>query len=97
MGTRHSPQLPGKSQAGIPGLENRETRGVKERVPLLGVVVGIGSQNPRPFGFAQGRLCRGKRDKDGAASGVAMSERVGQPPSVAEKATRTRRSRLLPG
>jgi hypothetical protein len=31
-----------------------------------GVVAGIGSQKPRPFGFAQGRLCRKKRDKDGA-------------------------------
>jgi len=28
----------------------------------------IGSQNPRPFGSAQGGLCRGKRDKDGAPS-----------------------------
>jgi len=23
-------------------------------------------QNPRPFGFAQGRLCRKRRDKSGA-------------------------------
>jgi hypothetical protein len=28
--------------------------------------MGIGSQNPRPFGSAQGRLCRTERDKDGA-------------------------------
>ena len=27
---------------------------------------GIGSQSPRPFGSAQGRLCRRKRDEDGA-------------------------------
>jgi predicted nucleic acid-binding protein len=46
----------------------------------MGVVVKIGSQNPRPFGCAQGRLCRKKRDKDGPPSGVEMSERVGQPP-----------------
>src|ERR1700687_1038931 len=37
------------------------------------------SPSPRPFGFAQGRLCRRKRDKDGAPSGVEMSERVGSP------------------
>jgi hypothetical protein len=47
----------------------------------MGVVVGIGSQNPRPFGFAQGRLCRRRRDKDGAPSSAEMSEEVGQPPS----------------
>jgi hypothetical protein len=46
----------------------------------MGVVVGIGSQNPRPFGFAQGRLCRGKRDKDGAPSGVEMNEKGGPAP-----------------
>jgi len=46
----------------------------------MGVVVGIGSQNPRPFGFAQGRLCRRRRDKDGAPSGVEMSAGAGQPP-----------------
>jgi len=36
----------------------------------MGVVVKIGSQNPRPVAK--------KRDKDGPPSGVEMSERVGQ-------------------
>jgi len=48
----------------------------------MGVVVGIIGQNPRPFGCAQGRLCRRKRDKDGAPSGVEMREGVGQPPAI---------------
>ena len=37
------------------------------------------SQSSRPFGFAQGRLCRRKRDKDGAPSEVRMAERVVRP------------------
>jgi hypothetical protein len=53
---------------------------VKERVSLMGVVVRIRKSNPRAFGFAQGRLGRGKRDKDGNPRGVEMSERVGQSP-----------------
>jgi len=54
----------------------------------MGVVVGIGSQNPRPFGFAQGRLCvcEKRRHKDGAALGVKIRERVGQPPMDQPKA-----------
>lgn len=38
----------------------------------MGVVVGIESQNPRPFGSAQGGLCvcKERRRKDGAPSGV---------------------------
>jgi len=39
------------------------------------------SQSPRPFGFAQGRLCPSKErgNKDGAHS-VRGRERVGEPP-----------------
>jgi hypothetical protein len=44
-----------------------------------GIVVGIGSQHPRPFGSAQGRLCRRKRDKRGALSRVGMREGVASP------------------
>jgi hypothetical protein len=42
----------------------------------VGVVVGIGSQHPRPFGFAQGRLCvcKERRHKDGAPSRVEIRE-----------------------
>ncbi|SPE41146.1 hypothetical protein SBA7_150005 [Candidatus Sulfotelmatobacter sp. SbA7] len=64
--------------SGVEGVVEIESR-KRER---MRVVVGIGSQNPRPFGFAQGRLCvcKERRHKDGAPSGVEMSERVGQPP-----------------
>jgi len=34
--------------------------------------------------------CRGKRDKDGAPSGVGMSERVGQPPLTSPGSSRSR-------
>ena len=36
-----------------------------------------GRQNPRPFGFAQGRLCvcKERRHKGGAPAGVEMRER----------------------
>jgi hypothetical protein len=51
-----------------------------------GVVVEIGSQNPR----------RGKRDKDGAASGVEMNERVGQPATDANALSRIPASSLTP-
>src|SRR5437879_7656720 len=32
------------------------------------------SQNPHPFDFAQGRLCRKMRDKDGAPSGLLSAQ-----------------------
>src|SRR5271157_4738214 len=47
----------------------------------MGVGVRKGRQNPRPFGSAQGMLCRRKRDKDGASPGVEISEGAGQPPA----------------
>jgi hypothetical protein len=50
--------------AGICGEIVRPTRVCAAR----SVVNEMGSQNPHPFGFAQGRLSRAKREKGGAAS-----------------------------
>jgi hypothetical protein len=50
---------------GVVEIESQWTARRRER---MGSVVGMESQNPRPFGFAQGRLCRSKCDKDGAPS-----------------------------
>ncbi len=47
-----------------PRFRGREPALKRER---MGVAAGMKGQNPRPFGSAQGRLCRKNRDKGGAA------------------------------
>jgi putative transposase len=57
---------------GVEGTIEIESHWTARKREQMGIVptVQYRSQNPHPFGCAQGRLCRTKRDKGGAPSGV---------------------------
>jgi hypothetical protein len=72
MGQGAGPSFPNKisNPATAPSLSLRSLQGQDGELDLASSTHG--DQNPRPFGFAQGRLCRKRRDKSGAPSMIKM-------------------------
>jgi len=77
--------------SGVEGAVEIESQWTARKRELAGVGCSLNpqSQNPHPVDFAQGRLCRKKRDKGGAPSVVIILTQIPSPANSSFLCTHT--------